>query len=95
MNEKLPLHPSWATCILISCHVEKLYPSVNNSLGIPAVKWFLEDNPSPSPLCNKACIISGYFFLENNALLKKKSDTVFGKVPGSEVFYSSRVMGWK
>ena len=72
LNEKLPPLPSSA--VLISCDVEKLYPSVDNSMGVPAVERLLENNPSP--ICkDKNCIISGLrLVLQNNACFFEKSD---------------------
>ena len=77
MNKHLP--PLNTNCILVSCDVEKLYPSVDNSMGIPAVKNMLEIYPSP--LCrNINCIIDGLEIVLNNNVCK------FTKIDGSTIF---------
>ena len=77
MNKHLP--PLDTNCILVSCDVEKLYPSVDNSMGIPAVKNMLENYPSP--LCgNVQCIMEGLEIVLNNNVCK------FTKCDGSTIY---------
>ena len=79
MNECLPPLPE--TAVLVSCDVEKLYPSVDNNMGIPAVSEML--SRFPSPLCsNLSCILDGLELVLNN------NTCMYVKIDGSVIYAS-------
>ena len=72
MNNILPPLPATAT--LMTCDVVALYPSVDNTMGVPAVKMMLEKHPSP--ICaSSECILEGLdIVLNNNSCYYEKND---------------------
>lgn len=57
-----PLPPS---ATLAVCDVVSLYPSVDNSMGVPAVAKMLKKHPSPSNV-SKECVVEGLKITLNN-----------------------------
>ena len=82
LNETLPPLPANAS--LVTCDVVKLYPSVDNNMGIPAVEEML--NLKPSPICDSNnCILEGLeIVLNNNACFFQKAngETIYA-IPNS------------
>ena len=62
MNTPLP-----PKATLVTCDVVALYPSVDNSMGIPAVREMLNEHPSPLKIPTE-CVVEGLkISLDNNA----------------------------
>ena len=71
--------PLPTTATLAVCDVIALYPSVDNTMGVPAVANMLKEYPSPIQTSTK-CIVEGLqLALENNtcAYTDSEGDTVF------------------